>query len=56
MFGQQRLGFDGDHLLDGRRMVGEVGAGPGADLEHPAGQRVEVLRRSSVNALGLVRT
>ena len=47
---QLRFGLDGDHLGDRLGVVREVGAGAGADLEHPAGQPGQVLARAAASA------
>jgi len=42
-FAQVALGLDGDHLVDGGRVVREVRAAAGADLDHPAAQAASIL-------------
>ena len=52
---QERFRFQRYHLGDGVRVMGEIGAGAGADLEHSAGKARQVLAAQLAQQRRLMR-
>ena len=48
---QPRLGLHGDHLFDGFRIEGEVGADTRSDFQYPSGQARQILPAQRPNSL-----